>query len=350
MNNRIKKNENLGVLPVIGKIKIGELKVSQNGKSYPSSIDYFRCDANASYVELYTGFFGEKPITLPIVFPSNDTNDFLSHLYELRDSAGKMYAKSDGQSIAVATKSNADGAVYFHEYSAQELKKQFGGLDAAMTLLREKSGGTAWRERLSLKFIILRLPILGLFQFDTSGDDTTIPQLIKVIDTVQESAGRIMFIPFDLCLKIAKSDKSGDTRKYPVVSLVCNLSPESIELLNAYTGDITGLVNSEKIQTLTTGQSDQNSMLNPGIEEDVLLSDDVYADYEEIALQTEADQFIAHFTINTVQDLNDCLLSIRKAEFKELDTISTLREFIAEKAKALNCIYHSDSQSFKLKT
>jgi hypothetical protein len=218
IRNRNDENPKTVKMAVIGKIKIGEKKPSANGGERPSAIDYFKPFADGMYEKLFSDAYGEKPTTIPIFFVSDDMAQSCPYFFELRDGSGKRVANGDGVTFNVATKMQ-DNAVSDLVVSPQDIDKWMNDL--------ERTSGGKWKEVLVLRFIIPNIPILGVWEFRTGGDDSTIPNIVGTIDTVKAMAGRISGIPFDLSVKIVKSDKAGSSSKYPVVSLVCNISEES---------------------------------------------------------------------------------------------------------------------------
>lgn len=222
IRNRNDQNPKTVKMAVIGKIKIGEKKPSANGGERPSAIDYFKPFADGMYEKLFRDAYGEKPTTIPIFFVSDDMAQSCPYFFELRDGTGKRVANGDGVTFNVATKTQ-DNTVSDLVVSPQDIDKWMNDL--------ERTNGGKWKEVLVLRFIIPNIPILGVWEFRTGGDDSTIPNIVGTIDTVKAMAGRISGIPFDLSVKMVKSDKSGSTSKYPVVSLVCNISEESARLV-----------------------------------------------------------------------------------------------------------------------
>jgi hypothetical protein len=218
IRNRNDQNPKTVKMAVIGKIKIGEKKPSANGGERPSAIDYFKPFADGMYEKLFSEAYGEKPTTIPIFFVSDDMAQSCPYFFELRDGAGKRVANGDGVTFNVATK--------MQDNTVSDLVVSPPDIDKWMNDLERTSGGK-WKKVLVLRFIIPNIPILGVWEFRTGGDDSTIPNIVGTIDTVRAMAGRISGIPFDLSVKIVKSDKAGSSSKYPVVSLVCNISEES---------------------------------------------------------------------------------------------------------------------------
>jgi Recombination directionality factor-like len=237
-------------MAVIGKIKIGEKKPSQNGGERPSAIDHFKPFSDGRYEKLFRDAYGEKPKTIPVFFVSDDISQSCPHFFELRDSTGKRVANGDGVTFNVATK-NQDNTVSDLVVSPQDIDKWMNDL--------ERTSGGNWKEILVLRFIIPDIPILGVWEFRTGGDDSTIPNIVGTIDTVKAMAGRISGIPFDLSVKMVKSDKAGSSSKYPVVSLVCNISTESAELVAKLPTGTFKMLTNNSIKGLSGGGSNEVS-------------------------------------------------------------------------------------------
>lgn len=231
-------------MATLGKICIGEKVLTPNGKERPSALDYFRVNADDQYAKLFTAAYGERPTKIPIFFVSDDKGQSCPNFMELRDKAGKRVAKGDGEQFEVATK-NSDGTV-------SDIIVRPDNLDKWMNDL-ERSVGGVWKEVLVLKFVIPNIPILGVWEFRTGGKDSSILNIVSTIDTVVEMAGRLKGIPFDLSVEIVKSDKSGSTSKYPVVSLVCNLSPESAKLMSSLPAGTFQVYTDNSIKELSGG-------------------------------------------------------------------------------------------------
>jgi len=250
-NGRLKKRVlSSGIEPttakvaVIGKVKIGE----KNAKGYPTSLDYFKFDSTPQYCSMIADKYGEKPTLIKIFFPSNDLKEICNHEYTIRDTSGKKAAYGDGENFYVA-KVQPDKQVKFIYASNEEILKHYGTVEAFMAKMEERLS-TKWKEWLTLRFMIVGFPVLACWQFESGGDDTTIPAIVQEVDRLMSGAGRVAQIPFDLSVKKVKSDKSGSTNSYPVVSLVCNFSPEDVDNLKQLPQTVScfGLLTSEKVR------------------------------------------------------------------------------------------------------
>lgn len=233
MKGRIKRNEELtrSKFPIIGKIKVGE----KTEKGYPTSLDYFRC--TGKYEKHFTEAYGQKPNVISIVFISDDFKDSCFERYECRDKDGRLAAYGDGEKTFVFKDTIND----------YELSK----------LTRAKLADLGkWSVILTIKFIALDVSgVFGLFQFDTKGDKSSIPQIRDTFDTVLSTIGTVINIPFDLIVEKVKSQKPGSKSVFPVVSMVPNISKDNQDKLAAFHksgGDIKqlGTLNEEKVKRL----------------------------------------------------------------------------------------------------
>jgi hypothetical protein len=229
---------------VIGKIKIGEIVPAQNGKTRPSSIDYFKPDADDQYKAMFVERYGEKPDKISIVFLSNDLSEVCRNYYELRDTSGKRIAYGDGERFFVATVQT--------DRQVRDVETVPQNPDAWMDEMASRSK-TQWRETLTMRFAIAGIPVFGVWQFSTHGKESSISNILGAVLTAQDIAGRIAGIPFDLSISMVTGDKAGQTSRYPVVSMVANLSPESLESVRQLPAGSMQLLSERRISELSTG-------------------------------------------------------------------------------------------------
>lgn len=272
---RIKKESQAAYqLGILGKVKVGE--ISANG--YPTSLDYFRFTSNnESRVARMQERFGEKPTKLPITFHSDDTNIVCVQKYELRDDAGKLVAYGDGQTFF---ESHKDGFVQKPTMDTKQGEKYMEALRNTVAEKAKKPDKIKWNETLTLRFWVMGYDELGLWEFSTKGKDTSIGQIIASFDTVMQQAGRVRGIPFWLEVEKHKSNRANANRQYPVVNLVCDLSPEMVERVGLIGSNIGGfLVTPEKISGAlpmpekAAAVQVENDIEDAEIVEDTLLDD-----------------------------------------------------------------------------
>lgn len=202
-------------LPMIGRIKVGEKRTNAGGKEYPASLDYFK--ASGRYEADFNAVFNEKPQRLPIVFISDDLTVSCYERYECRSQkTGRKTGQSDGVNCMI-------------------WDERQGRMVSVKPDDERVAQAGKWKTALTLRFLLPDLKgVLGLWEFTTYGEQSSIPQIRQTFDYILESAGSVQGLPFDLVVEQHKADTGDGARKYPVVSLVCNLAADNIERVRAY--------------------------------------------------------------------------------------------------------------------
>lgn len=229
-------------IPIVGKIKTG---YKHPAKNHPVSTDYFIADSK--YAAKFHDHYGEKPNTITIAFYNENVEEMCREFFELRDKDGRLRAYGDGEKFKVwSRKNNKDG-----EYITLTTTDY---PDLMETMLQQDGcQESKWTQNLEMHFLIPAVrSVYGCWRYRSRGGMSTIPHIIKTFDTIREHAGRIAFIPFDLHVQFVKSQKPGAQSRFPVVSLIPNISQEHVAQLAGYTGDLTtGLLTEEKIEQMT---------------------------------------------------------------------------------------------------
>jgi hypothetical protein len=201
-------------LPIIGNIKCGI-----KGDKFPQSVDYFI--PTGKYASLFTDAYGQKPSTIQIVFINNDRSMVCNERYEYRDKQGRLFASGDGQEFEIW-----DGKKY--------CKRNIATSPDIMDQVEKICPGShkKWEVILTLRFLIPKIKgIAGIWQFSTKGDKSSIPNIVSTFDTMMDIKKSIVGVMCDLTVQFAKSQKPGETSRFPVVSLVPNVSEKNLEIL-----------------------------------------------------------------------------------------------------------------------
>lgn len=243
MNTRIKREfipESNTRLPVIGTIRTGEKRANANGKEYPVSLDYFV--ARGMYAPKFDEIF-QKPERIPIVFVSDDDRQSCFERWDGRDDAGRLAGYGDGLNYYLWNYAGQSGQ-YTPTMNHDDV--------AAFT----RKYNIKWRQTLTIHFIIPAIRgVFGVWKFETHGEKSSINNIRDTYDEIKSTAGTVVNIPFDLCVKKATSNKPEMKSSYPVVTLVPNLSAENMETLRNFlqTGMDTkriGILNEQKFAAL----------------------------------------------------------------------------------------------------
>lgn len=210
--HRPEQANNILALPEIGRLHIGKKQAGNNGREYPVSVDYFI--PSGKYAGLFTQALGDKPATIQVVFPSDDTAKVCNERYEYRDDKGALVARGDGRMFEIW-----DGEKYAPYF-----------VDAYPDIMEQitkknptKRGPDNWDIVLTLRFIIPAVRgVVGVWQFSTKGKASSIKNIRESFDGVQLMRGTVTQTVFDLSVQFAKSNKPNTNSRYPVVSLVAN--------------------------------------------------------------------------------------------------------------------------------
>lgn len=232
MKGRLVDTQYEGHLKVIGRLKVGEKKkiTDKNGKEIeiPVSLDHFKADGK--FAALFHKTFGEKPQRIKIIFVSNEIEQVCNLRYEFRKDSAKLYARGDGKSFDVW-----DGTKYVpSETDVETLTKKYGEPQKILTirfLLPEMKG------------------VFGLWQFSTRGENS-IGSIVATFDKIMDMAGTIINVPFELIVEKVTSQKPDSKHSFPIVSLIPNLSRESLEIVKLALEqgkEIRGLITDEKV-------------------------------------------------------------------------------------------------------
>ena len=212
-------------MPIIGKIKIGELV---NG--FPRSLDYFRIDSE--YAEAVHKKYGEKPTCLPIGFISDEGESSIMEQWVYREN-GKIVAKGDGEEFMVWNPSLGKIGQY-------ELKTKSQESDLLKSIAKKYPKSNGWQVELTMRFILPGInTIMGMWQLTTKGVASSIEQIVSVVEMTENMNGSIVGVPFDLTVTMHKSQKPGDKSKYPVLALVPHAREDNP--FSALNGGTTGI-------------------------------------------------------------------------------------------------------------
>jgi hypothetical protein len=262
MGRIVREVPNVGKLAEIGKIKIGEKKLNAQGKEYPTSLDYFR--ATGDFAPMFYEKFPDNINKLPVFFHSDNVDEVCNEEYVIRDKAGKLVATGDGKNWKLFNKTT-------EKY------------EPAVLDIKEANKLGIMKMTLTLRFLIPQVPVIGLWKFETRGEASSIPQMRDTFDYVQQNAGSIVNIPFDLVVNRVKSQKPGVASQYSVVRLIPNLGQKHIELLSDFYAQgnrANRLLSTSSIEALGLPPASVTAELPEPVVEEVAKAD--YVDFEEV--------------------------------------------------------------------
>jgi len=188
-------------IPRLGKVHLG-IKVEQPGKSpYPKATDYFVVPPEVAEV------FGEQPKELPIMFPTEDPNQFAQQWLRRYSLTQGLVCIGDGMTarrkIDLATGATADRNTKDWEWKE--------GLTCDPQECPEYMSKHC-RRVMNLQFLIPECEGLGVWQVDSSSF-YSILNINSMIRLLKATIGRCSMIPLTLALGPIEVTPPGQTKK-----------------------------------------------------------------------------------------------------------------------------------------
>lgn len=263
LSGRIERGgEAAGRLPILGKIKTGEKRLTASGKEYPTSLDHFKCTGD--YAALFHKVYGEKPSRITVVFPSDDFSQVANERLELRDRAGRLVAQSDGNVVRY----------YDQQTDAYAWASRVNDPDIHERLERQNNGPKGFEPVLTLRVLLPKIPsVLGVWEISTKGEASSIPAVVGTLETVREIGGTIRGVPMDLIVEKVSSQKPGAKSNYPVLRLIPNLSQENLEdLRDLVESGVTAMrrlsvITAEKLEAMSNPAPESHQIAAPEVAE-----------------------------------------------------------------------------------
>ena len=207
-----------------GKIRLGEKRKNANGAEYPAKLDYFLFDPeDPAMLPVFKERYGEKPRRIKIAFASEDTAVVFPQHYKLYGTSG-LACKGDGER---ATRL-ADGG------KMVELDCP-GPANCQFALSKGKHGKPGCKQVASLQFFIPEMPVMQVWQIDTSGFHSIV-NINSQLDILRQIRGRISFIPVDLIIKPVQAQVDGKKVVVYALDLVVGVGLSQIAALQPLVG------------------------------------------------------------------------------------------------------------------
>ncbi len=215
-------------VPRLGKIRLG-IKVTKQREdkseyTYPSATDYFVCPA-----ELLKALGlkeDAKPITLDIMFPTEQETDFAPQWYRCYSMTRGLVCKGDGEFCSRMVDEKGDLA---NRDSKQVVWKDNLPCDGKDCLyFKNKQCKTV----MNLMFLLPSVPGLGVWQIDT-GSVNSIININSGIDFIRKVCKRISYVPLTLSLEAQQVINPEDGKKKTVHVLTLRTKGTLPELMEA---------------------------------------------------------------------------------------------------------------------
>lgn len=190
-------------MPRLGKIHLGIVVETPGKRPRPKATDYFVCPTEVEEV------LGEKPKELPIMFPTEDPEQFAQQWYRAYSRSQGLVCIGDG----VTSKRKVDidtGAMASHE-TKEGRWVWTEGLSCDPAECPEYHAKTC-RRVMNLQVLLPTVPGLGVWQIDTTSF-YSIVNINSMVKMLQGMLGRCSFIPLVLVLGPIEVSPAGLKKK-----------------------------------------------------------------------------------------------------------------------------------------
>lgn len=192
-------------LPRLGKLRLGEKRLSKNNKEYPASIDYFMVDSELPGLnEAFEKVYGPKPRELDILLPLEDAEVFFPQALKAYRKSGLFCASDDGVTAKrVRLKDDeqgkdAQGEAFIAEQGLQVAPGDMYEMPCPHTecpyFQSKKCKGIA-----RFMFMLPKVNGFGVWEISTSSRNGIV-NLNSMLDAIRGAAGRVSYIPLKLRL------------------------------------------------------------------------------------------------------------------------------------------------------
>lgn len=248
----------------MGSLRTGMRQKTAGGKEYPMKLDHFIADGK--YAPKFLEAYPEKTSTVHLVFPHIDEE--LVCLQEIEFRSGQtLVGRSNGYEYEIWSKTQNR---FVHYEAHPDDEEALGNIER----WKGQWPGLVVRETLTLRFVLVKVRgILGYWQLATHGSKSSIPNLVGVFDQVKAlcQGRKELFtkIPFELHLSQERSQLPGDVRIFNVLTLVPNITNESLERAAQFLGNgvpIAGLLSDETVERMALKPPAEDALLLGGPE------------------------------------------------------------------------------------
>lgn len=193
-------------LPRLGKIHTGIKVKNAKGVEYPQAVDYFVCPP-----EVQEAYHDQKPKSLRIMFPIEDTEVLANQYYRYYSASRGLVCKGDGET-----------AIRLVDVKTGELAPR----EATETVMAEvecKGRECPYyvekcKEIMMLQFVLPDVPGLGVYQLDT-GSINSILNINASLEMIRNAIGRIAWLPLTLTLGEQEVAPDGKKKKVHVLNI-----------------------------------------------------------------------------------------------------------------------------------
>ena len=217
----IKGLSNVRQMPRLGKVRTGVKVPNKNSPGeHPEAVDYFVLSEDIA------GLFGEKPKSLPIMFPVEDDTKFASLYYKCYSSFRGLVCKGDGENCSrlIDTKTGD----FAHRDTLETARRELPCPGRECTMYGQKK----CKEVMNLQFLLPSVPGLGVWQLDT-GSYHSIVAVNSAVELIRSICGRISMIPLKLTIEPKEVAPDGKKKTVNILQIRADITLAEIQRLGS---------------------------------------------------------------------------------------------------------------------
>ena len=221
----IKNLSNVRQMPRLGKVRTGVKVPNKSGQGeHPEAVEWFVLPPEIASA------FGEKPKSLPIMFPVEDDTKFASQYYKCYSSFRGLTCKGDGEVCSRLIDTKTGDFAHRDTTDTDRRELPCNGRDCPMYQQKK------CKEVMNLQFLLPSVPGLGVWQLDT-GSYHSIVAVNSAIELIRSVAGRIAMIPLTLTIEprevSIKTDKGQVKKTVSTLQIRTDITLAEIQRLGA---------------------------------------------------------------------------------------------------------------------
>ncbi|MDD4873356.1 MAG: hypothetical protein PHE15_00035 [Dehalococcoidales bacterium] len=236
-------------MPRLGKIRTGVKVANKSGNGeHPESVDYFVLPDELKEV------FGDKPKSLPIMFPVEDETKFANQFYKCYSSFRGLVCKGDGETCYRLI--DAKTGDFAHRDTVETIRREMPCSGRDCTMYQQKK----CKEVMNLQFLLPSVPGLGVWQLDTSSYHSIVA-VNSAIELIRNICGRISMIPLRLTIEPKEVSPDGKKKTVNILQIRTDITLAEIQKL--------GALSPSKVM-LPPPDEDKPDLLYPDTEDEVI--------------------------------------------------------------------------------
>jgi hypothetical protein len=184
-------------MPIVGSIRLGEMKETEKGTKYPAEIDYFKFDPRTPHegkrneiLQAVKDKYGEQPKSIQVWLPLSDQDRVLDAWYRWYGSGTLQKCKGDGETARCSAKEYTKGLDILSEDN-NEIIVRCDGEDCP------NYGDRQCGKRAILQVLMPDIPGAGVWKIST-GSVVTIRNILDGMAYFEAVVGRFHMIPITL--------------------------------------------------------------------------------------------------------------------------------------------------------